>query len=101
MFKALFDIIINLVATLVQLVCTPLNLAVTAVLPDFSQQLTSVNLAIGDIMNALSWPISILPTSLVTILLFIFGCEIAKHSIYISTHTLIKVWTLVQKLKFW
>lgn len=101
MFKILFDIIINLLATIIQIVVYPLNLAITAVLPDFSQQLTNVNLAIGDIINALSWPISILPTSLVVIMLFIVGCEIAKHTIYISTHTLIKVWTLVQKLKFW
>ena len=63
MFKILFDIIINLLATVIQIVVYPLNLAITAVLPDFSQQLTNVNLAIGDIIHALSWPISILPTS--------------------------------------
>lgn len=101
MFKVLFDIIIDLLATIIQIVVFPLNLAISTALPSFSSQLTSVTLAIGDIMTALSWPLSILPPSTIAILLFIVGCEIAKHTIYISTHTLIKVWVLVQKLKFW
>lgn len=101
MFRILFDIIINLLGTVVQLVVLPLNLAITAVLPDFSNQLIAVNTAIADIVQSLVWPLSILPGSLVAILIFILTCEIAKHTIYISTHTLIKVWTIIQKVKFW
>lgn len=101
MFKVLFDIIINLVATVIQIVVSPLNLAITAVLPDFSTQLVAVNTAIADIVQSLVWPLSILPSSFTGVLIFIVTCEIAKHTIYISTHTLIKVWTIIQKIKFW
>ena len=42
MFKILFNIIINMLATLVQIVVWPINQIITAALPDLSAQILNV-----------------------------------------------------------
>lgn len=101
MFKALFNIIINLLATLIQIVCLPLNSAIEAALPDLSSKLVEVTNTLNSVFNSISWALSLVPPQIISTLLFIITIEIAKHTIYVSTHTLIKVWNLFQKLKFW
>lgn len=101
MFKALFNIILDLLATVVQLVCFPINAALTAAFPDISDMLTQVTSNIDTIFGNFSWIINILPSIFFEFLLFIIGVEIAKYTAYISIHGIIKVWNLFQKLKFW
>lgn len=101
MFKALFNIIINLVATVVQLITFPLNAIIVQALPDFSNKITEVTETLSSVFSSMFWAIGLLPTPIIITLLFILSVEIAKHTIYISTHTLIKVWAIIQKIKFW
>lgn len=101
MFKILFDIIINLLATLIQIVLTPINLVITNTLPDLSDKILQVTNGIPNLFSGLYWALGFLPPGVLPVLLFILAVEIAKHTIFISTHTLIKVWNLFQKLKFW
>lgn len=101
MFKILFSIIINLVGSLVQLVCLPINAVITAALPDLSSKLLQVNNVITNVFDNLSWALGLIPPAITEVILFILTVEIAKHTIYISTHTLLKIWNIVQKIKFW
>lgn len=99
--KWLFNIMINLLATLVQIVCIPINSAINSALPDLSNTITQVTTAIGTAFTGMGWALSFLPIPVVRALTFIIGVEIAKHTIFISTHALIKIWNLFQKIKFW
>ena len=101
MFKILFNIIINLMATIIQIVTLPLNLAVTSALPDLSSKVLEVTNGIPTLFGGFSWALGLLPPGVLTVLLFIVSVEIAKHTIFISTRTLIKVWNILQKIKFW
>ena len=101
MFKALFNIIINLLATLVQVVLSPLNLAVSSAFPDFTDKVSDVTNTLSTVFNGMGWALGMVPPVLLGVLIFIVTCEIAKHTVFISTHALIKVWNLFQKLKFW
>lgn len=101
MFKILFNIIINLLATLIQIVCLPLNTIMANALPDLTTKISNIVSSFTGIFNTLSWPISVLPPIVLETLLFIFTIEVAKHTIFTSTHVLIKVWNLFQKIKFW
>ena len=101
MFKALFNIIINLLATVIQLICWPINSVIEATLPDISSKLLDVSSALNTIFDSISWALGLLPQSIIEILLFILTIEIAKHTIFKSTHMLIKVWNVLQKVKFW
>lgn len=101
MFKILFNIIINLMATVIQIVTYPLNLAITSVMPNLSDKITQVTSGIPTLFSGFGWSLGLLPPGVLPVLLFIVAVEIAKHSIVISTHTLMRVWNLLQKIKFW
>lgn len=101
MFKALFSLIINLVASVIQIVCLPLNLAVSSALPDLTEKISFVTTQFSTIFNNINWALGLIPPILIETILFVITIEIAKHTIYLSTHTLLKVWNIVQKIKFW
>lgn len=101
MFKALFKIIINLLATVIQIVVWPVNTVISNALPDLSDKILSVTNTLNTVFDSITWGLGILPPILVETLLFILLVEIAKHTIYVSTHTLLKVWNILQKIKFW
>ena len=101
MFKAFFNIIINMLASVIQIVCWGPNQLITMTLPDLSDKITFVTDNIGSIFNSISWGLGLLPTAVVEVLLFIVLVEIAMHTIFKSTHGLIKVWNVLQKIKFW
>ena len=101
MFKALFNIIINMLATVIQIAVLPINAIITNTMPDLSSNINEVTSTINSAFTSISWALSLVPPQIISALLFIITIEIAKHTIYVSTHTLIKVWNLFQKLKFW
>ena len=101
MFQLLFKIILNLVATLLQIILAPLNLLIVGALPDISAKITEVTSAITSMVGNITWALSIIPAPVVSALAFILTLEIAKHSIYVLTHMLLKVWEVIQKIKFW
>ena len=101
MFKVLFNVIINMLASVIQIICWPINTIITNTMPSLSSQISSVSNTIGSVFNSLTWAIGLVPSVIVETLLFIITIEIAKHTIFLSTHTLIKVWNILQKIKFW
>lgn len=101
MIQLLFNIIINLIATIIQIIVWPINTIISNLLPDFTSQIASVTNVFNNVFDGMTWPLGFLPGSVITTLLFIVSFEIVKHTIYISTDKLIKVWNIFQKIKFW
>lgn len=101
MFKALFNIIINMLASIIQIVVWPINAIITSTLPDISTKILQVTNTLNTVFDAMTWALGLVPSILIETLLFIVAIEIAKHTIFLSTHTLLKVWNLFQKIKFW
>ena len=101
MFKILFNIIINMLATVIQIIVWPVNQLITSTMPDLSSKITIVTSTLGSVFNSINWAVGLLPSVVVETLLFILTVEIAKHTIFISTHALIQVWNVLQKIKFW
>lgn len=101
MFKALFNIIFNLLATLVQLVCFPLNTIIDNLLPDLTDKISYLTSKFPIVFQNLAWFVNILPSYTRSIFLFSLNVVIVKYTIYMSIHAVIKVWNLFQKLKFW
>ena len=101
LITALFSFILEIVMTIVQVICLPLNLLFENVFPDFSTHLTTINNALITAYSGLSWAVSIIPPTVRTVLLFIFTVELSILVIMRSTHLTAKVWTILQKLKFW
>lgn len=101
MFKVLLDILLNLVATIIQIIVWPINTLMTSILPDLSSTITDITTTLTSVFNGMSWAISGIPATLKVTLLFMLGIEIAKHTIFRSTYMLTRVWTIFQKIKFW
>lgn len=101
LITALFSFILEVVMTLVQIICLPLNLLFENVFPDFSTHLTTINSALTTAYSGLSWAISIIPPTVRTVLLFIFTIELSILVIMRSTALTSKVWKILQKIKFW
>lgn len=101
MFKLLFNGITGILANILSVICWPVNQVISSVLPDLSGKITYITENLNTVFSGLTWAISILPPVVVTTLLFILALEVAKHTIFTSTHVLLKVWNLIQKIKFW
>ena len=101
MFKALFNIIINMLATIIQIIVWPVNQLICSALPDLSDKITSVTTVFNSVFNSINWAVSILPDVVIESLLFIISVEIVMLAIHKSTHALTTVWNVLQKIKFW
>ena len=101
MFSILFDIIFNLLATIVQIVLLPLNALIESLLPDLSEKILYLTNNLPNLFSGISFFVNILPPVTRSVFLFAIQIMLAKYSIYYSSRALIHIWNVVQKLKFW
>lgn len=101
MFKALFNIILNMLATVIQIIVWPINQIIVNTIPDVSDKILQVTNTLNSVFDAITWGLGLLPSVVVETLLFIVTVEFARHTVYISTKKLVQVWNLLQKIKFW
>lgn len=101
MVKALLNVLINLIATIIQIVCWPINSLISSALPDMSNKILSITSTFNSVFDSITWAIGLIPAPIIEVLLFVLICEVAKHTIFVSTHVLVKVWNVFQKIKFW
>lgn len=101
MFKLLFNMIIGMLATVIQIIVFPINTIISSFLPDLSNGIVQVTSTLNSVFDSLTWALGLLPSVVIVTLSFILTCEIAKHTIWKSTQAVTTVWTVLQKIKFW
>lgn len=101
MFSAIVNFFLNLVATIIQVILIPVNLIITNVLPDLTSQINQVVNGISQLFSGIGWALGLLPPGILPVLLFIITIEICKHTIWANAHMIVKVWNVLQKIKFW
>lgn len=101
MIQSIFKFLLNLLATVIQLVVWPINQIFTAALPDISDKILQVNNGINNLFTGMGWALGLLPPGVLPTLIFILTIEICKHTIWANSHMIIKVWNVLQKIKFW
>lgn len=101
MAKALLNVIMNLLASVLQLVTAPLGALINSALPDLADKIQETTTIILNFISDLAWVVDILPPSVKTFMIFVLTLEIARHTIFKSTHALITLYNLFQKIKFW
>ena len=101
MFAAIVNFFLNLVATIIQVILIPVNLIITNALPDLTSQINQVVNGIGELFSGIGWALGLLPPGILPVLLFIITIEICKHTIWANAHMIVKVWNVLQKIKFW
>ncbi len=101
MFKLFFNMMIGMLATIIQIIVWPINAIISKFLPDFSDGIVQVTSTLNSVFDSITWALGLLPSIVIVTLSFILTCEIAKHTIWKSTQAVTTVWTVLQKIKFW
>lgn len=101
MLQQIFQFILSLIASLIQVIVWPINQIITALLPDLSDKIVYVSNNLATLFTGFTWGIGLIPPVVVTTLLFIISVEIARYSIFISTHLISKIFLIIRRIKFW
>lgn len=102
MVKALLNGIMKMVTKVINLFLLPINTLFANIFPNMSNAISSftnfVNTYLG---NTLGYFFSLLPPIFRSILTIWFTFIISYYGIYYSYLALVKIWGIIQKLKFW
>lgn len=101
LLSGLFNLILTLLSTILQVLLLPLNALFNGVFPDLTNQVNQVVQGFSDALSGLSWAISVIPPVVRTTLLFIFTVEAGLFVVLRSTKMTSKLWKLIQKIKLW
>lgn len=97
----LLKIFISVIGSMIQIVVWPINQFIVSVLPNLNEQLSAVVVNISNMFVSINWGLGVLPFPIIATLLFIISVEIARHTIFVSTHVISLVFDIIKKIKFW
>lgn len=97
----LFTFIINILISLVKVICVPLNLLLTTLMPNISDKVLELTNNINELFVGVFWGLGAVPNTLLVTLLFILSIEVSRFTIYVSTLSIQWVFRLVKNIKFW
>lgn len=102
MFKALLNGILNTITSILNLVLTPVNALFDNLFPDMSSAISNFNNFVNTyIGNNLAWFWNLLPPIFKNLLIVWFTFVVAYYGIYYTYKAFIKIWEVIQKIKFW
>lgn len=102
MAKAIFTVIFKILKSVLNIVLLPINALLVGVFPDFSNMIsTFVSLLNTYISPTLSYFSSILPPITRSLILIYLGFLVSYYTISYSVHAIIKLFKLIQRIKFW
>jgi len=100
--QLLFNFLLSLVVTIVQVVTYPINTLITASFPDLASQMSAMASTLHDMLAFLPWAFhSLFPPAVHTLLIFILVAELALIYVFQSSFYVAKIWKIVQRIKFW
>lgn len=102
LIKALLNGILNVITSLLNIFLLPINALIENIFPDMSSAINTFNNFINNYVGGtLSYFFSILPPIFRGLLVLWFTFVIAYYSVYYSYLAIIKIWNIIQKIKFW
>lgn len=102
MFKALLNGILKTIASILNIVLSPINSLFNSLFPNMSSMISTFNGFVNTYIGSnLSWFFSLLPPMFRTCLTTWFTFVISYYGIYYTYKGIVKLWTIIQKIKFW
>lgn len=92
---------LTLIVNIANVVLAPINLLVANLIPDFSNLLTYFNYVLNMIATASRFIGTIIPPMTKEAIIFYLTFLVAYYTITISVHAFIKVYLIIQRIKFW
>lgn len=102
MIKAILNGILKVITTLIGFILTPVNALFSNLFPDMSNAISTFNTFVNTyIGGALSYFFSLFPPVFRSILIIWFTFVVAYYGIIYSYKAIIKIFEIIQKIKFW
>lgn len=102
MIKALLNGILTIITSILNVFLLPINALFENLFPDMTSAISTFNNFVNTYVGGtLSYFFSILPPIFRGLLVIWFTFLISYYTIYFSYHALIKIWGIIQKVKFW
>lgn len=94
--------ILKMITSVINIFLIPINAIFENIFPDMSNAISNFNIFVNTYVGGtLSYFFSILPPIFRNMLTIWFTFVIAYYTIHFTYITIIKVWAIIQKVKFW
>lgn len=102
MIKALLNGILKTISTIIGFILSPINALFENVFPDMSSAISTFNTFVNTYLGgALSYFFSLFPPIFRGLLILWFTFVISYYSIFYTYKAVIKIFDVIQKIKFW
>lgn len=102
MIKTLLNGILKAITAVIGFILTPINALFANLFPDMSNAISTFNTFVNTyIGGSLSYFFSLFPPIFKTLLVLWFTFVIAYYSIFYTYKAIIKIFNVIQKIKFW
>ena len=102
MIKVLFNGLLNLLASVMNFVLTPINLLFANLFPDMTSAIATFNNFVSSYLGSgLAYFFSMFPPIFRNLLVLWFTFVVAYYGIIYTYIGFVKLWSVIQKIKFW
>lgn len=102
MAKAIFNVLFKVIKSILNIGLAPINLLVVNLFPDFSNLISNFNNFVSTyIGSGIGYFSSVLPPISKNIILLYLTFLISYYTITYSAHAIIKIFKIIQRIKFW
>lgn len=102
MIKAILNGILKMLIAILNLILLPINLLIENIFPSMTSAIQTFNNFVTNTLgNNMVFFFHLLPPIFRSLLVTWFTFVIAYYSIYYTYLAIIKIWAIIQKIKFW
>ena len=102
MIKSLLTGILKIIVKVLNIVLLPINLLIENIFPDMTTSIQAFNNFVNTYLGStLTYFFHILPPIFRSILVVWLTFVISYYTVYYTYITLMKIWNIIQKIKFW
>lgn len=102
MAKAIFNVLFKVIKSVMNILLLPINALVANLFPDFSNLISTFNQGVQTyIGGGLGYFSSILPPNTKNLVLLYLTFLVSYYTIVYSAHAIIKIFHIIQRVKFW
>lgn len=102
MAKAIFNVLYKVIQSILNIILMPVNLLVVNLFPDFSSMITNFNNGVSRyIGGGISYFSSLLPPITKYVIVLYLTFLVSYYTISYSAHAIIKIFTIIKRIKFW
>lgn len=105
MAKAIFKALLTLIANIVSVILTPINLLVANAFPDFTSYLnvfkTYVVHLVAQCLGFYNYFLNIFPNNIRGLINLYLSILVIKYTVTLSIHVIVKVIKIIKAIKIW